>query len=55
LQEATRLAPESAEAQSLLGVAYHASGRRAQARAALRRALALDPGDAEAQRLLRQL
>jgi hypothetical protein len=36
-------------------MAYHASGQRPRARTALQRAADLDPSDAEAQRLLREI
>ncbi len=55
LELARQLGVQSAEASLALGMAYHATGRRQQAREALRQALALNPGDAEAQRLLRAL
>jgi Flp pilus assembly protein TadD len=41
--------------QTTLGVCYHALGRRSPAREALQRALALEPGNAEAKRLLRHM
>jgi Flp pilus assembly protein TadD len=55
LEQAAKLAPESAEAQTALGMAYHTGGRRSQARSALKKAIALNPRDAEAQQLLKQL
>ena len=55
LECAARLAPESVETQTALGVAYHAIGRRTQARDALRRALALNPGADEVRQLLKKM
>lgn len=55
LEHARRLGVASAETLLTLGMAYHATGRRPQAREALRAALALRPDDTEAQRLLRAL
>lgn len=46
---------QSAEVYLALGMLYHATGRRQQAREALRQALAINPADTEAQRLLRTL
>ena len=55
LEPASRLAPESAEVQTALGMCYHAIGRRSQARTALRRALALDGQNSEARELLKHM
>ncbi|HEU0026143.1 MAG TPA: tetratricopeptide repeat protein [Ktedonobacterales bacterium] len=55
LEHARRLGADGADLLLALGMAYHATGRRQQAREALRQALAINPGDAEAQRLLRAL
>lgn len=55
LEEAARLAPSSVDTHTLLGVCYHAVGRRAQARQSLQRAVALDANASEARRLLRQM
>lgn len=55
LELARQLGVHTAETLLALGMAYHATGRRNQAREALREALAINPGDAEAQRLLRAL
>ena len=55
LEHARRLRVDSVDILLALGMAYHVTGRRQQAREALRQALAINPGDAEAQRLLRAL
>ena len=55
LELARKLGVHTAETLLALGMAYHATGRRHQAREALREALAVNPGDTEAQRLLRAL
>jgi tetratricopeptide (TPR) repeat protein len=55
LERARRLGADGADVLLALGMAYHATGRRQQAREALRQALAINPGDAEAQRLFRAL
>ena len=55
LEYARRLRVDSIDILLALGMAYHVTGRRQQAREALRQALAINPGDAEAQRLLRAL
>jgi tetratricopeptide (TPR) repeat protein len=55
LELARQLGARSAEASLALGMAYHATGRRQQAREALCEALAINPGETEAQRLLRAL
>ncbi|HEX8997057.1 MAG TPA: tetratricopeptide repeat protein [Ktedonobacterales bacterium] len=55
LEQSVRLDSTSADAYAALGMAYHATGRRQQARDALRHALVLVPGHREAQRLLKSL
>ncbi len=55
LELARRLGVQRAEVFLALGMLYHATGRRQQAREALRQALAINPADAEAQRLLQAL
>lgn len=53
LEQAARLLPESSEVQNHLGIAYETAGRRADALAAYRRAVALDCGNEAALRNLR--
>ncbi|MGH2487914.1 MAG: tetratricopeptide repeat protein [Ktedonobacterales bacterium] len=55
LEPAARLDPENAEAQTALGVCYNAIGRRGPARAALRKAVALDTRNTEARELLKHM
>jgi tetratricopeptide (TPR) repeat protein len=53
LEEMLRVTPHDAEALAILGALYHREGLMARAEAALRRALAADPGNAEARIQLR--
>jgi serine/threonine protein kinase/Flp pilus assembly protein TadD len=53
MELARQLGVHNAELFVALGMAYHASGRRREAREALREALVINPGDVEARRLLR--
>jgi tetratricopeptide (TPR) repeat protein len=53
LEEMLRVTPHDAEALAILGALYHREGLLARAEAALRRALASDPGHAEARTQLR--
>jgi len=55
LEQAAKLAPDSAQTLTALGMAYHGVGKRKQARDALQRALARDPQDGEAQALLQSV
>jgi tetratricopeptide (TPR) repeat protein len=53
LEEMLRVTPHDAEALAILGALYHREGLLTRAEAALRRALASDPGHAEARIQLR--
>jgi Flp pilus assembly protein TadD len=52
LEQAARLAPQSVEALTALGVALSATGKRNKARDALRKALSIDPTSREARDML---
>ncbi len=55
LRQAVEMAPERVDIWYNLGMVLHGAGRRAEAVAALERALEIDPGYARAEALLREL